>query len=116
MVMEKSWNFWNFDIFWNFWKSHHPEFGPLENYQKVFNQNRPPVVPLSSHGILWYGHGKIMEILWNFVAKILWQPWNIYKSENMKRPAANITTDVRSRPPEGDSLYPDIDLSHGEMG
>ncbi len=21
-VMEKSWNFWNFKIFWNFWKSH----------------------------------------------------------------------------------------------
>ncbi len=21
-VMEKSWIFWNFEIFWNFWKSH----------------------------------------------------------------------------------------------
>ncbi len=21
-VMEKSWMFWNFEIFWNFWKSH----------------------------------------------------------------------------------------------
>ncbi len=21
-VMEKSWNFWNFEIFWTFWKSH----------------------------------------------------------------------------------------------
>ncbi len=36
-VMEKSWNSWNFEIFWNFWKSH----GILTNIVK--------------------GHGKVME-------------------------------------------------------
>ncbi len=41
MVMEKSWNFWNFEIFLNFWKSHgiSPKIdeghGILKLWQKV---------------------------------------------------------------------------------
>ena len=27
------------------------------------------------HGILWCGHGKVLEKSWNFVAKNSWQPW-----------------------------------------
>ena len=32
------------------------------------------VCQLRGHGILWYGHGKVMEKSWNFVATISWQP------------------------------------------
>ena len=52
-VMEKSWIFWNFEIFWNFWKSH-----------GILTKNGQ-------------GHGKVMDFL--NCSKKSWKIMEFYK-------------------------------------
>ncbi len=65
-VMEKSWNFWKFEIFWNIWKSH-------GNFYQYSGVARSPTNMYVDIEVMEFCD-KVMEKSWIFVAKIPWQP------------------------------------------
>ncbi len=90
MVMEMSWNFWNFEILkfsgisgkvMEFWlklgrvmkKSWN--FGIRANCHGIWQK-----IQWRGHGFLRFSHGKVLEKSWNFVAKISWQPCNHFQT------------------------------------
>ncbi len=86
--LEKSWNFdqnWGGSWNWNSESGAKIEFDKqilrsygsmsLQRLHGSFSNSKLSVCQLRSHGLLWHGHGKVMEKAWNFVAKISGQPW-----------------------------------------
>ncbi len=75
-VVEKSWNFWNFEIFLNFWKSHGISPKIDKGHGKVMEfkiQLMCMSIKRSWNFVIqsWKSHGKVMEFCRdNFVATL----------------------------------------------
>ena len=107
-VIEKSWVFWNFEIFWNFWKSYGILTKNGQGHGKVMEFLNLSKKSWKNHGILQKilghdshesaplcGHWKVMEKSWNFVGTISWQPWynktlHNYNDEDPEEKSCNI--------------------------